>query len=150
MGVYAALTLLMVVIYVSRDIWVILGQLRASRTIHRVLSHSILGATLRLVSFVFKKWREIHLTIDAIRWLDETPVSRIIQRMTLDINSVDGQLMRWYEGVQSTFLVMIIDLISAVVFVPIFTLPGLFIAAIGMYVGSKYLKAQLSVRREMR
>lgn len=70
--------------------------------------------------------------------------------MTLDINSVDGQLMRWYEGVQSTFLVMIIDLISAVVFVPIFTLPGLFIAAIGMYVGSKYLKAQLSVRREMR
>lgn len=47
-------------------------------------------------------------------------------------------------------MVMIVDLISAVVFVPIFTLPGLFIAAIGMYVGSKYLKAQLSVRREMR
>ncbi|KAJ3544544.1 hypothetical protein NMY22_g2754 [Coprinellus aureogranulatus] len=87
--------------------------------------------------------------IPVLRWLDETPISRIIQRLTVDIDCVDGPLMNELEGLLITFLIMIVDLASAVIFVPLFTLPGLFIAALGMYIGSKYLKAQLSVRREM-
>ena len=70
--------------------------------------------------------------------------------MTLDIGSVDEGLMQNFQALQATSLLMIVSLISAVLFVPLFTLPGFFIAAIGMYIGSKYLKAQLSVRREMR
>jgi len=58
--------------------------------------------------------------------------------------------MRSFEILQATTLLMIVSLGSAVLFVPLFTIPGLFIAAIGIYIGSKYLKAQLSVRREMR
>lgn len=85
-----------------------------------------------------------------IRWLDETPVSRIIQRMTLDIGSIDEALMRSFELLQSTTILMIVALASAVLFVPLFTLPGVLIAAIGVYIGNRYLKAQLSVRREMR
>jgi len=47
MGVYTLLNILSIFVYILRDIWVLLGQLRASRTIHKVLSQSILGTTLR-------------------------------------------------------------------------------------------------------
>jgi hypothetical protein len=70
--------------------------------------------------------------------------------MTLDIGSVDEGLMQNFQILQATSLLMIVSLVSAVLFVPLFTLPGFPIAAIGMYIGSKYLKGQLSVRREMR
>jgi len=70
--------------------------------------------------------------------------------MTNDINSVDGLLVQMFENVITLALMLVIDLISAVTFVPLFTLPGLFIAGIGFYIGSMYLKAQLSVKREMR
>lgn len=43
------------------------GTLRASRTLHRGLVMSVLGTTLR--------------------WLDKTPVSRIIARCTQDIQA---------------------------------------------------------------
>ncbi|KAJ3519232.1 hypothetical protein NMY22_g13302 [Coprinellus aureogranulatus] len=129
MGIYALITLFVIVVFSARDIWLLLGQLRASRTIHKVLSESILGTTLR--------------------WLDETPVSRIIQRMTLDIGSVDDTLTRMFGYLQTSSLSMTVALISAVLFVPVFALPGLFIAAFGVYMGSKYLRAQLSIRREM-
>lgn len=84
------------------------------------------------------------------RWLDETPVSRTITRMTQDIRSIDGVLMWYLEGLASQSIQMIIDLVSAVLFVPVFSIPGLLIASVGMYMGSKYLKAQLSVKRETR
>lgn len=84
------------------------------------------------------------------RWLDETPVSRIIQRLTLDIDVVDSQIMRELSNLEAVTVGMIIHLASAVLFVPLFTLPGFFVACMGMYVGSRYLKVQLSCRREMR
>ena len=77
-------------------------------------------------------------------------MSRIVQRMTVDIATIDETLVRMLGYLSTTSLSMLVALISAVIFVPLFTLPGLFIATIGMYTGSKYLKAQLSVRREMR
>lgn len=70
--------------------------------------------------------------------------------MTLDISSVDEGLTRMLEYLQTTTISMTVCLISAVLFVPLFTLPGLFIAAMGAYTGSRYAKAQRSVRREMR
>lgn len=129
LGTYVGLTSILVAAYMARDLWWMFGTVRASIKIHSLLAESILGTTLR--------------------WLDETPISRIITRMTNDIDSVDGGLMQWTEGVQNLALIMVVDLISAVLFVPLFTLPGLFIAILGTWVGSLYLKAQLSVKREM-
>jgi ABC-type multidrug transport system fused ATPase/permease subunit len=50
----------------------IYGSIRASRSIHNKLSDSVLGATLR--------------------WLDMTPVGRVISRFTMDIRAVDGPI----------------------------------------------------------
>jgi hypothetical protein len=70
--------------------------------------------------------------------------------MTVDIGTIDESLVRMLSYLQSTSMSMLVAFVSAVIFVPFFTLPGLFIATVGMYTGSKYLKAQLSIRREMR
>jgi ABC-type multidrug transport system fused ATPase/permease subunit len=50
----------------------IFGALSASRKIHDKLVTAILGTTLR--------------------WLDLTPVGRIISRFTMDIRAVDGPI----------------------------------------------------------
>ena len=50
----------------------IYGSIRASRSIHNQLSDSVLGTTLR--------------------WLDMTPVGRVISRFTMDIRAVDGPI----------------------------------------------------------
>ena len=92
----------------------------------------------------------LSLTLNILRWLDETPISRVITRLTQDIQSVDTNLVIYGDGIVSLVIVVTVSLTSAVLFVPIFALPGLFVAALGIYVGSKYLKAQLSVKRELR
>lgn len=90
----------------------------------------------------------LYLTTD--RWLDETPVSRIIARCTNDMATVDSLLA---DGV-STLGVMTIALLTEMgivfLFAPFFVLPGLAIGAIGFYIGNLYLKAQLSAQREKR
>lgn len=48
------------------------------------------------------------------------------------------------------FLSMLVRLTGPVIFTPIFLLPGLVIAILGVYLGNLYLKAQMSVKREMR
>ena len=45
---------------------------------------------------------------------------------------------------------MIVKLGGPVFFSPIFLIPGVLIAVLGMYLGNIYLKAQMSVKREMR
>lgn len=37
-----------------------------------------------------------------------------------------------------------------VIFTPVFLVPGVSVAVLGLYLGNMYLKAQLSVKREMR
>jgi len=83
-------------------------------------------------------------------WLDETPASRIITRCTQDIASIDGWLSVMLSSVVSLSISMIVKLGGPVFFSPIFLIPGVFIAVLGMYLGNIYLKAQMSVKREMR
>jgi hypothetical protein len=47
-------------------------------------------------------------------------------------------------------ITMAVKLAGPVIFTPIFLLPGILIAVLGVYLGNIYLKAQMSVRREMR
>jgi hypothetical protein len=44
---------------------------------------------------------------------------------------------------------MVVKLAAIVLFSPIFLFPGIFIALVGTWFGSIYLKAQLSVKREV-
>ncbi|KAJ2931797.1 hypothetical protein H1R20_g5295, partial [Candolleomyces eurysporus] len=129
LGIYIGLTFIYIAIHASKNIWFTLGSVRASRTIHKSLTEAILGATLR--------------------WFDETPISRVITRFTQDIQALDSSLVSYGNGVVSVICMVTISLTSAVLFVPIFALPGLVVAGLGILIGGRYLKAQLSVKREL-
>ena len=72
LAVYGFLLLVGVVVYSGAYTIFLFGSISASRQIHERLMSSILAATLR--------------------FLDQTPVGRIISRFTLDIRAVDGPI----------------------------------------------------------
>ncbi|KAF6747842.1 multidrug resistance-associated ABC transporter [Ephemerocybe angulata] len=129
MGVFSGILALALSTYTFSDLYLMLGVMRASQAIHKLLCGSIFGATLR--------------------WLDETPVSRITTRVTQDIRSVDGPLWFFGQAFAAQIVIMLISFVSAVLFAPVFALPGILIAFAGIYIGRRYLKAQLSVKREL-
>ncbi|OCH87305.1 multidrug resistance-associated ABC transporter [Obba rivulosa] len=127
--IYSALLVLVVSMFGLGYTNYIFGTLRASRKIHRELVTSVLGTTLR--------------------WLDKTPVSRIITRCTQDIDAVDGPV----ADMLSTFLDITADMVvkfgGVIVFSPLFIIPGSIITVLGGLCGQMYMKAQLCVKREM-
>ncbi|KAF8955959.1 ABC transporter type 1, transmembrane domain-containing protein [Flammula alnicola] len=108
---YSAIILLFCVFFSTSYLIFMYGSIRASRIINNKLIDSMFGSTLR--------------------WLDETPVGRIITRCTQDIRAIDGpipQSLLWAVDCVSGILA---KLGAIVLFTPIFLGP-----------------AQLSVKRE--
>ncbi|EIN13416.1 P-loop containing nucleoside triphosphate hydrolase protein [Punctularia strigosozonata HHB-11173 SS5] len=129
LAVYSGLLVFAIICYVIGFTFYTFGQLRASRTIHRKLIESILGTTLR--------------------WLDKTPTSRVIARCTQDIRAIDGPVSDYLAAVLEMSIQMFTKLVAVILFTPIFIIPGVAIAALGAWCGQIYIKAQLSVKREM-
>ncbi|KZT06271.1 P-loop containing nucleoside triphosphate hydrolase protein [Laetiporus sulphureus 93-53] len=129
LSVYALLLLGSSALYCIGYIFYIYGALRASRFIHSTLISSVLGTTLR--------------------WLDMTPTSRIITRCTQDIAAVDGPITDYFRAVLELSISMLTKLAAVVVMSPIFLIPGVLVAVVGGWCGQVYMKAQLSVKREM-
>ncbi|KAF9525551.1 multidrug resistance-associated ABC transporter [Crepidotus variabilis] len=128
LSIYSALLLFCVLVYGAENLFYNLGTQRASRSINSQLVHSLLNSTLR--------------------WLDETPASRMITRCTQDMAAIDIQLTWCLNGLVSLLVGMVVKLSGPVFYTPIFILPGIFIAVVGSYIGNIYLKAQMSVKRE--
>ncbi|KAE9403384.1 hypothetical protein BT96DRAFT_990242 [Gymnopus androsaceus JB14] len=118
---YSGIVILTLIINCCTALNFIYGITRASDYIHKRLVASILGTTMR--------------------WLDKTPVSRVITRATQDLNAVDANIPASIRN--------FIDVCAVVLFSPIFILPGLLILFIGASWGNVYFKAQMSVKREM-
>ena len=91
-----------------------------------------------------------HTNIPCSSWLDETPTSRIITRCTQDIATIDGSLAWSFAVIAEVCAEMVTKLGGPVLFTPIFLLPGVLIALLGVYIGNIYLRAQMSVKREKR
>ncbi|KAI0371499.1 multidrug resistance-associated ABC transporter [Pilatotrama ljubarskyi] len=127
--VYNAVLVVGITMYCTSFLVYLFGALRASRSIHRTLLQSVLGSTLR--------------------WLDKTPTSRIITRCTQDMQCVDGPLANTLSWVIELTVSMLMKFLAVVSFSPIFTIPGAIVAAVGGWCGQIYMKAQLSVKREM-
>ncbi|KAI0750650.1 hypothetical protein C8Q80DRAFT_1097969 [Daedaleopsis nitida] len=127
--VYNILLVISIVMYCSSYLVYLFGVLRASRSIHKSLVGSVLSATLR--------------------WLDKTPTSRIITRCTQDIQAIDGQLANSLGWVMELTVAIVMKFLAVVSFSPVFTVPGLLVSVLGGYCGQIYMKAQLSVKREM-
>jgi ABC-type multidrug transport system fused ATPase/permease subunit len=84
------------------------------------------------------------------RWLDETPTGRIIARCTQDIRAIDGPVPEAVVTLAEIGITLVTKLVVVIIFTPIFMLPSMFIAIFGFFLGNLYLRAQLSVKREMR
>lgn len=127
LGVFTLAVIAVTVAFSLAQVTWISGSIRASRAIHERLSRSILRTTLR--------------------FLDKTPVGRILQRFTQDIRSVDGPLS---ERMQNTFQLtaqLVQRMVIIVIFVPVFLIPGVLLAAVGIAVARLYIKAQLPIKR---
>lgn len=85
-----------------------------------------------------------------LRWLDETPISRIITRCTQDIRAVDVPIAQFVEILTEFTISMITRLAVIVIFSHVFLVPGLLVVAVGAWIANFYLKAQMSVKRELR
>lgn len=82
-----------------------------------------------------------------LRFLDITPIGRLIARFTQDIRAVDVSL----AGSTRTLFVMTsaltIQLATIVLFTPIYIIPGVALALATYLLGIVYIAAQLSVKR---
>ncbi|TDL20537.1 P-loop containing nucleoside triphosphate hydrolase protein [Rickenella mellea] len=130
LGVYALIQLVQLSFDSLSSVFWVLGTMNSSRIIHYKLIQSIFSAPLR--------------------WLDTVPIGRVITRCTQDIDAVDNSFAR----MASMFLEISISLIGNF-FVSIYMagwpalLSGGIMAILGGWLGMVYLKAQLSVRREL-
>ncbi|KAI5991472.1 hypothetical protein EDD15DRAFT_2275310 [Pisolithus albus] len=129
LSVYGALLLLGACLYIPGYLLYYRGTLRASRAIHKRLVEAVLGTTLR--------------------WLDTTPTSRVITRCTQDIRAIDGPFAQELSWVIELTITLLFRLGAVVLFTPLFLLPGVLVGVVGIWVGRIYMKAQLSVKREM-
>ena len=127
LGVYCLTILASEVMYsISQVLW-IGGGIRAAKALHERLVTAILNTTLR--------------------FLDKTPVGRIIHRFTKDIGSVDASLPRKAQSTIDLTMSVAQRLIIITLFAPAFITPGIVLAVMGMIIGQLYIKAQLPVKR---
>ncbi|KAI0633977.1 P-loop containing nucleoside triphosphate hydrolase protein [Trametes polyzona] len=126
---YALLTVAGMSVVVFFVMWFLHGSIRASKIIHRKLIRAVLGTTLR--------------------WLDRTPTARIITRCTEDIQTVDDGFSASTQMLVDRTVPMILRVLAVVLFSPIFVIPALVVSGLGGLLGSVYIKAQLSTKREM-
>ncbi|KAJ6555127.1 P-loop containing nucleoside triphosphate hydrolase protein [Mycena vulgaris] len=124
-GIVFMSTAIFAVVFVA----LVFGQLRASKVIHKNLMSSILSAPLR--------------------WLDVTPTSRIIARVTNDMRAVDDSLANLCWALAVIIISMIVKFGAVVIYTPIFFFPGIFVGAVGAWIGQTYIAGQLPVKRPM-
>ncbi|KAJ7069538.1 hypothetical protein C8F01DRAFT_1113104 [Mycena amicta] len=103
--------------------YLVFGQLRASKVIHKDLIQSILTAPLRRC------------------------FSRIIARVTNDVRAVDDALPNQMWPLSSIIISMTVRFGSIVLYAPVFFFPGVAIGAIGAWIGQIYIAGQLPVKR---
>ncbi|KAF9462732.1 P-loop containing nucleoside triphosphate hydrolase protein [Collybia nuda] len=129
---YVALTSIKLLVFLGNQVTLTSGALRASALLHKQLIDTILGTTLR--------------------WLDKTPTSRVITRVTQDItagNLVDSTIPEFLFHILEIGILNIVRLTSILSYTPKVGILGFVIFVIGGTVGNIYMKSQLSVKREM-
>lgn len=143
---YASVILLQLVVDKTAFITYLYGSMRASKRIHTLLVKSVLTSTFRY----YRSHESFAISDRRVRWLDTTPVARIIARCTGDIEAIDGSIAERFSAVVQLTFSLVSKLGAIILFAPYFFFPGLAIGTIGFYVGNLYLRAQLSAKREMR
>ncbi|EJF61844.1 P-loop containing nucleoside triphosphate hydrolase protein [Dichomitus squalens LYAD-421 SS1] len=129
MSIYFGIITAILFIYAVCWSTYVYGSIRASRNIHSDLVATILGTTLR--------------------WLDMTPTSRIVARCTADIQAVDTNIPSTLHYVLEGTVFMLSRIAAVMLITPMFILPAFVVSVIAGWVSQIYMRAQLSVKREM-
>ena len=66
-----------------------------------------------------------------------------------DNSPVDGQLAGTVGWVFEATIIILVRFFAVVSLSPVFIVPGIVVSALGVFCGRVYMKAQLSVKREM-
>ncbi|KAL1674317.1 P-loop containing nucleoside triphosphate hydrolase protein [Schizophyllum commune] len=128
LGGYGLLLLAQIIATAVAFLIFVFGGLQASKVLHDALASSMLGTTLR--------------------WLDQTPTSRIISRFTADMATLDIELPHDVHFLCQLTTTLIVKLIAIVVTTPLFLIFGVAVGITGMFLGSAYMRAQMPVMRE--
>ncbi|KAL1942566.1 hypothetical protein VTO73DRAFT_6168 [Trametes versicolor] len=110
-------------------VYYVFGSLRSVRIVHQKLVTSVLGTTLR--------------------WLDKTPTVRIIAQCTGDIQTLDVGIAGATEQFVDSTIYMLLKMFAVVLFSPIFVVPAIMVTLAGCACGNVFMKAKLSVKREL-
>ncbi|KAJ7720271.1 hypothetical protein DFH07DRAFT_760895 [Mycena maculata] len=129
LGFFSLLVLVETLVTCTAYVYFSLGSFRASQSIHAQLLQSIFGTTFR--------------------WLDVTPISRIIARCTGDMDTVDDPLSEGFWDLMANTFAMLTRFLAVILFTPLFFFPGLLVGFVGAWCGKIYMASQLSVKREM-
>ncbi|KAJ3531222.1 hypothetical protein NM688_g7605 [Phlebia brevispora] len=129
LGVYSFIVLLVILFNAYSTAIYAFASMRASRAVHFKLISALLGCTFR--------------------WLDITPISRVLTRCTQDTQAVDGNLAFLLNALMGLSIGMTARLTAIIFYTPTFIAPALCIAVFGGWLGQMYMKSQLSVKREM-
>ncbi|KAK7048418.1 ATP-binding cassette transporter [Favolaschia claudopus] len=128
LGGFSLLVTINIVINCASYAFFALGSFNASKVLHKQLLASIVGTTFR--------------------WLDVTPVSRIIARFTADVDAIDDSLSECFLDFLGCALSLWIRLFAIVIFAPVFFIPGVLVGIAGIACGRIYMASQMSVKRE--
>ncbi|KAJ7742629.1 hypothetical protein B0H16DRAFT_1464065 [Mycena metata] len=120
-------------------IYLVYGQLRASKIIHTNLMESILSAPLRL-NPLYVRQRDAHF-FSVLRYI---PNHRWV---TNDVRTIDDSLPGQFWGLGSMIVSMLIKLIVMVIYTPLFFFPGALVGLLGAWIAQIYISGQLPDRR---
>ncbi|KAJ7288436.1 P-loop containing nucleoside triphosphate hydrolase protein [Mycena rebaudengoi] len=129
LGIYSALVILSMVLYITVFLVCASGTIRASKIIHHNFVDTVFGTTLR--------------------WLDTTPTSWIITRITQDMGRVDNNFAFAAVRFVELSIFMLAKFSAIVILSPAFLFPGAAIALLSFFTGRVYITAQLPIQRQM-
>ncbi|KAL0579459.1 hypothetical protein V5O48_002565 [Marasmius crinis-equi] len=102
--IYSSFFLSNIIVYTLGIFVLIFGAIRASKSMHKCLLQSVLGTTLR--------------------WIDTTPMSRIVTRFTQDVQVVDGPIVSSLKIVGNLTAKLVVKFFAVVALTPAFLPPG--------------------------
>ena len=127
LGVYFLIGMLSLGLTTMRSLVLFLGSLKASRKIHSELLDRILRAK--------------------VRFFDVTPLGRIVNRFSSDLETVDQALAPSLSYLLYSIIATIYVIILVSVITPAFIVPGFFVALMFRSVGAYYLKTSRDMKR---
>ncbi|KAJ7061977.1 hypothetical protein C8F01DRAFT_986919, partial [Mycena amicta] len=129
LGILSGIVFSSSLIYIAAYTYFAIGSFNASKEVHTLLVDSVFGATFR--------------------WLDVTPTSRTVARLTGDTGAIDDSLSEGFWDLIDMTVGLATTLLVVILFTPASFVPGVLVGYLGTWCGRIYLAAQLSVKREL-